>query len=115
MHLAASDFQFENESLPDSQVFELGPVESIPIWNRLPEIIADAKAQKAGKSAPLTPVVVDFGPYNFFENDRVQVKSSNTSKVSVKGQSAVRFALGFKPETEVWSMCPNFLFFCFLN
>ncbi|PPQ91672.1 hypothetical protein CVT25_012885 [Psilocybe cyanescens] len=101
VQLSTSDFQFENEHLPESQVFELGPCETIPTWSRLDEIVAEAKeTHREPYSYP--PVVVDFGPYNFFETDRNPIKSPGSTKLSARGETAVRIALGFSPESTVW-------------
>lgn len=100
MKLATSEFQFENENLPQSQVFELGPCETITTWQRLGEFVAEAKETHRERDS-YPPVVVDFGPYNFFETDYGPTKSP--SKLSARGETAVRVALGFSPESAVWS------------
>ncbi|KAH9480450.1 Sterol 3-beta-glucosyltransferase [Psilocybe cubensis] len=97
--LETSEFRFDNENLPQSQVFELGPCETIPAWQRLGDYVAEAKeAHRERDSYP--PVVVDFGPYNFFETDYGPIKSPG--KLSARGETAVRVALGFSPESTVW-------------
>ena len=45
--------------------------------------------------------MVDFGPYNFFQNDRVAL--TPTSGIDIRDEKAIRLALGLSAETELWS------------
>lgn len=99
----ASDFQFENEAPLEPQTLELGPIESIAVWDRLGNIISDAK-QRAARTPSDSPahVIVDFGPYNFFENEPVSpVKSS--SEINIGEEGSIRCALGFSLDSKLWS------------
>lgn len=101
----ASEFHFENTAAPEPQTLEMGPIKSIAVWDRLCNIIFDAK-QKAARTPPdcPTPVIVDFGPYNFFENEPVPALKP-PSEINVVEENAIRSALGFTPDSSLWSTC----------
>ncbi|KDR82752.1 hypothetical protein GALMADRAFT_220742 [Galerina marginata CBS 339.88] len=96
---SASDFQFDNEDLLNPHVFEIGPIFSIPIWERLVDLIADAK-QRQGKQDILSPVLIDFGPYDIFGADNAPNKPF--SHLAPPNEKTIRNVLGFAPDTEIW-------------
>ncbi|KAF8964439.1 glycosyltransferase family 1 protein [Flammula alnicola] len=101
--LSASDFQFENEVIPESQVFEIGPITHVPLWERLGDIICESKLRQLrfGIQPELpTPVVVDFGPYSFFGGDYGSTKI--LPQPAGRDEHAIRLALGFSVETDIW-------------
>jgi len=100
----ASEFQFEkNEAAPEPQTLEMGPIESIPVWDRLCSIIFDAKQRAARTPSDCpAPVIVDFGPYNFFENEPVPA-SKSSSEINLGEENSIRCALGFNPDSNLWS------------
>lgn len=99
----ASEFQFGNEAAPEPQTLEIGPIESIAIWDRLCNIILDAKQRAARTPSDRpTPVIVDFGPYNFFENEPVPTLKPS-GEINVGEENAIRCALGFTPDSNLWS------------
>jgi sterol 3beta-glucosyltransferase len=99
----ASEFQFENEAPLEPQILELGPIESIAVWDRLCNIISDAKqrAARTPSNSP-APVIVDFGPYNFFENEPVPSFKSS-SELNIGEENSIRCALGFSLDSKLWS------------
>ena len=97
-----SEFQFENEANPERQILEMGPIEPIPVWDRLRDIISDAKQRAVAETSDFpTPVIVDFGPYNFFETETSpSLKSS--SEVNTGEEDSIRCALGFTLNSKLW-------------
>lgn len=97
VQLPSSDFQLDNESISSSQTIEMGPMQRVPLWTRLKDVVCEAK-QRQISQLPITspPIMVDFGPYNFFQNDQVPL-------TPVHDEKAIRLALGFGGETELWS------------
>ena len=90
----------------------MGPLQHVPLWSHLKDIVSEAKQRKVPQ-LPVTPpqIMVDFGPYNFFQNDRVPL--TPTSSILVHDEKAIRLALGFGGETEIWSrhLATNMIFF----
>ena len=43
---------------------------------------------------------VDFGPYNFFQNDQVPTPASS---IPARDEQAIRLALGLSGEIDLWS------------
>ena len=101
VQLPTSDFHLDNEteSVLSSQTIEMGPLQRVPLWSCLHDIVYEAKQRQTSDIPP--PIMVDFGPYNFFQNDRVPLTPS--SNISIRDEKAIRLALGFSGETELWS------------
>lgn len=101
VQLPTSDFRLENEteSILSSQTIEIGPLQHVSLWSCLQDIVYEAKQRPAPTNPP--PIMVDFGPYNFFQNDIVPLTPS--SNISLRDEKAIRLALGFSGETELWS------------
>ena len=93
------DFHLDNESIPSSQTIEIGPLQHVPLWSCLKDVINEAKQRQIPATPP--PIMVDFGPYNFFQNN--QVPWAPASNIPDDDEKAVRLALGFSGETELWS------------
>ncbi|KAF9483501.1 glycosyltransferase family 1 protein [Pholiota conissans] len=104
--LSVADFPFENEVIPDSQVFEIGPITSVDSWESLGDIIAKSKVRhfRIGRLSRdlqvASPVIIDFGPYNFFPN--AEVRQNSPTELKKKNKDTVRNALGFDVDTELW-------------
>ncbi|KAF5314999.1 hypothetical protein D9619_007125 [Psilocybe cf. subviscida] len=100
--LSASDFLIEKEAVPDTQIFKIGPIQNIPVWQRLGDIIAESKLRQIRNgsipSLP-SPVIVDFGPYNFFES---APNKANSDQEVIENEHAIRTILGFPPENPIW-------------
>ena len=99
VQLPPSDFHLDNENIPSSQTIEIGPLQRVPLWSCLKDIVYQAKQRQVPATPP--PIMVDFGPYNFFQNDKVPFTPA--SNIHVRDEKAVRLALGFSGETELWS------------
>ena len=101
VQLPTSDFRLdsETESVLSSQTIEIGPLQRVPLWSSLHDIVYEAKQRQTSVIPP--PIMVDFGPYNFFQNDKVPLTPSNN--ISIRDEKAIRLALGFSGETELWS------------
>jgi sterol 3beta-glucosyltransferase len=105
VQLPTSDFHLdsetdsESESVLSSQTIEIGPLQRVPLWSNLQDIVYETKQRQPSAIPP--PIMVDFGPYNFFQNDRVPLTPSNN--ISIRDEKAIRLALGFSGETELWS------------
>ena len=109
VQLPTSDFQLdsETESMLSSQTIEMGPLQHVTLWSCLQDIVYEAKQRQTPATPP--PIMVDFGPYNFFQNDKVPLKPS--ANISLRDEKAIRLALGFSGETELWSkhLVANFI------
>ena len=99
VQLPTSDFQLDSESIPSSQTIEIGPLQRVPLWDCLKDVVYEAKQRQIPTTPP--PIMVDFGPYNFFQND--QVPLTPASNIPARDEKAIRLALGFSGETELWS------------
>jgi sterol 3beta-glucosyltransferase len=101
IQLPTSDFRLDNEteSILSSQTIEMGPLQRVHLWSCLQDIVNEAKQRQTPTTPP--PIMVDFGPYNFFQNDKVPLTPS--SNISLRDEKAIRLALGFSGETELWS------------
>lgn len=101
VELPTSDFHIDNEaeSILSSQTIEMGPLQRVPLWSCLQDIVYEAKQRQPSAIPP--PIMVDFGPYNFFQNDKVPLTPS--ANISIRDEKAIRLALGFGSETELWS------------
>jgi sterol 3beta-glucosyltransferase len=101
VQLPTSDFQLDSEtdSILSSQTIEMGPLQRVPLWSCLQDIVNEAKQRQPSATPP--PIMVDFGPYNFFQNDIVPL--TPTPNLSIRDEKAIRLALGFSGETELWS------------
>ena len=102
VHLPTSHFQLDSEDVPSSQTIEIGPLQNVPLWSRLKDIVREARQRQIPESpATPPPIMVDFGPYNFFQND--QTPLTPASGIPVRDEQAIRLALGFSGETKLWS------------
>ncbi|KAF8809557.1 glycosyltransferase family 1 protein [Phlegmacium glaucopus] len=102
VQLSSSDFQLDSESVASSQTIEIGPLQRVPLWTRLMDIVSEAK-QRQNPQLSMTPppIMVDFGPYSFFQND--QLPLTPASSIPGYDEEAIRLALGFGGETELWT------------
>ena len=102
VQLPTSDFQLDSENIPSSQTIEIGPLQHVPLWGRLKDIVHEAKEREVPQSPGTPPpITVDFGPYNFFQNDQVPLTAA--SSIPARDEQAIRLALGFSGETDLWS------------
>lgn len=88
------------EGMSESPVIQVGPVHHIPIWDQLEDRIEIAKRRVQNQPPnPQSVFFVDFGPFRFLQRDNVASKHEG---YITHREKAIRAALGFAAESELW-------------
>ncbi|KAF9013495.1 glycosyltransferase family 1 protein [Cyathus striatus] len=88
-----------NSLVVDIQEFQIGPVKPNPLWDKLGDFMTQAKAlTKAESNERFSPVVVDFGPFNFFETG----PKGSAEQCGEPQECVIRAALGLAHEAPIW-------------
>ncbi|KAJ6559217.1 glycosyltransferase family 1 protein [Mycena vulgaris] len=89
-----ASFEINSDQSDSSRTFRLGPIYPLPIWHKLPDILAASHRAGRGQLDEM-PVFVDLGPLSFTDAE------SDVEIADLK-EKAVRNALALGAEPDLW-------------